>query len=125
MPDSVSVHFQLGAWHRAVAEMHVLPDRAVMWALRESGRQVKREARLFVRHDTGQLSNSIHSSKRLKKTGPHKWQLNVGPHGKSHLYAKKIEAKAPFMGPAEREVAPKFRSIHEKAMARALAKYTA
>lgn len=123
MADSVSVHFQLAAWHAAVAEMHVLPDRAVMWALRESGRQVKREARLFVRHDTGQLSSSIASSKRLKKTGAHEWKLSVGPHGKSHLYAKKIEAIAPYMAPAARHVAPKFRDIHERAMARALAKY--
>jgi hypothetical protein len=123
MADSMGIRFDTKAWSLAVAEMHVLPDRAVMWALREAGRQVKRKARARAPHDTGQLADSIASSKRLKKFGPHMYGINVGPHGKSHLYSKKAEQRQPYMDPAAREVAGKFRDIHEKAMARALAKY--
>lgn len=123
MADAVSLKFQLEAWNRAVAEMHVLPDRAVMWALREAGRQVKRKARSRAPKKSGALAASIASSRRLKNLGPHEFGVNVGPHGKTHLYSKKAEGRQPYMDPAAREVAGKFRDIHEKAMARALAKY--
>ena len=124
MADSMGIHFDTKAWSLAVAEMHVLPDRAVMWALREAGRQVKRKARRLAPKDTGQLAASITSSRRLKKPAPHTYGLAVGPNGpKSHLYMRKAEERQPYMDPAAREVASKFRDIHEKAMARALAKY--
>ena len=124
MADSMGIHFDTKAWSLAVAEMHVLPDRAVMWALREAGRQVKRKARARAPKDTGQLAASISSSRRLKKPSPHMYGLKVGPNGpKSHLYMQKAEGRTPYMGPAREEVAGKFVSIHEKAMARALAKY--
>ncbi|MEU6582748.1 hypothetical protein [Nocardia sp. NPDC046763] len=45
MSFEASLRSDLTRWIEAKAEMDVLVDRASMWALREAGRQVKREAR--------------------------------------------------------------------------------
>jgi hypothetical protein len=123
-------------------------DRATMWALREVGRAVKREARrrapvykgagrqtMKLREvkrrrsegDTssavvvpGLLRDSISSSRRFARAGE-AFVLKVGPRGpRAHLYAARIEARSPYMEPGLATVIPQISALHAKAWERAM-----
>ena len=142
------------AWKAADRDIQALDGaahRAVMWGLREVGRQTKREARKRVRVYRGGartvqvttggpkgarsygksvevvpglLKKSITSPRALRRFGPHEFGLTVGPRGgHAHLYAQKIELLEPYMEPALETVRPRIRAIHEAAMAKALRRY--
>jgi len=98
-----------------------------MWALRQAGREVRKEARraapvlkdknvasyaqlrkrakagenvkdAYGKPVPGLLRASIRPSKNLKQIGPHTYQLKVGPRGQRvHLYAGKMEDKYGYM----------------------------
>lgn len=110
-------------FHAAMADIRKASDRAAMWAVRESARKTGRAAKRHAPVLTGAYKRSIRSSKRLKRTEGG-YGVVVGPRGpKVHLYAQKIEAKYSPMTQGFDEVRGSIGAIHEKAMARALARY--
>lgn len=119
----VSVKVITVAFTAAAAAMRKSSERAAMYAIRESARQVKRRAKPNIPVVTGTLRGSLHSSKRLQRVGDG-YRVVIGPRGpKAPLYAQKIEAQRHYMGTAYSEVVPLVRDIHEKAMRKALARY--
>jgi hypothetical protein len=118
--------------HQDIARLDGCAHRAVMWSLREAGRQVKREARKkapkYNGPDTravpGRLRASIKSPRRLKQYGPHDFGIVIGPRGEAAIkYAQKIEERDHYMQQAYATVVPKVRGIHARAMDKALLKY--
>lgn len=133
----------VGPTQAALRDMSRRVDRASMWALRETGRAVKTEAKrrapvlkgagtisrkrhkeLGGGHSTppvaGLLKASISSSKRLRKVGA-AYVVKVGPRGdRVHLYAGKAEAANPYMKPAHEAAAARMGDIHANAWARAM-----
>jgi hypothetical protein len=111
-------------------EMDRAADRASMYALRQTGRVVKQEARKRARVYTGPprkdvekgaLKRGISSSKRLRREPDGTRSLTVGPRGpRVHLYAQKIERLDPFMTEAYAIAVARARGIHELALERAL-----
>lgn len=98
-------------------------DRATMWALREVGRKVKREARKNAPVATGELKKSISSSRRLKRHGPGDYSLTVGPRGQRvHLYAAVQEDRDRYMRPAFDTSVAQAEGLHRKAWERAMRK---
>jgi len=111
-------------FNTAMLEMQRTTDRSNMWALREAGRQAKRVARRSVRVRSGELRDSLKSSRRLAKIAPRTYRVSIGPRGgHTHLYAAKIEEMDHYTKQAYDTVAPKFKGIQEAAMARTIAKY--
>jgi hypothetical protein len=113
-------------------------DKATMWALRETGRVVKRTAsrgapryRGPARKVTyggntmdlqpGMLRKSIRSSKRLKKFGD-TWAMSVGPRGYSRFYAKRMNERHRFMESGMAAGIASHRSNYERAWTRAMKK---
>ena len=93
-------------WHAAVKTLDRAIDRATMYGLRAVGRTVKNAAKKRVpiyggpdsRIPPGRLKQSIHTSKRLRKIGPHTYINHVGPWGPVvNLYRGKIEDQSGFM----------------------------
>jgi hypothetical protein len=111
-------------------------DRGAMWAIREAGRRVKREAKreapvyhgepdgdIDPRVIKGAYKKSIRSSKNLKRHGVGDYSLKVGPRGeKVHLYAEKVEEQYHPMTKGYERVLPQIRAIHERAWSRAIHK---
>jgi Bacteriophage HK97-gp10, putative tail-component len=132
MTDGIVAHFLKGSVVEAKRDMHALDtaaDRASMWALREVGRRVKREAKARARVYQGDrkdiekraLRKSIASSKRLRREANGTRSLKVGPRGwRVHLYAGKIEELEPYMAPAYAVAIAEAHSVHERALERAL-----
>lgn len=143
MADHLSMRMVTAPLTHDMRAMTKRTDRATMWALREVGRRVKREARKnapvyqgpartakvntasgygkSVEIVPGLLKNSIKSSRRLKQRRPHEYSIAVGPRGGHvHLYAAKQEARTPFMKPAYEAAVRDARELHEKAWNRAM-----
>lgn len=145
MPDGFGVVFH--GIRELEAEMLRIDrsvDRATMWTVREAGRRVNRIARrtapvykgadantLLRKGQQGPRGNpnrpvaglykaSIHSRKRLKRTGPHEYENAVAPRGpRVRLYAGKIEAKYGVMANAKHAVDGEMYAIAERAWRRA------
>lgn len=152
MADGFSMSMLTKPTMDAMADMAKRTDRATMWALREVGRQIKREARkrapvykgvrAAATHRemkalakagmtgstgnvviSGLLKNSIGSSRRFKREAGGAYIIKVGPRGeRTHLYAGKIEARQAYMRPAYDQVTPQMAAIHAKAWERAMRK---
>jgi hypothetical protein len=122
-----------------VRDMHSIDrrvDRATMWTIREVGRRIKRSARkkapVYRGPDRiwsvdgqtfptirGELRDSIHSSKRLRRI-PGGYSLKVGPRGGHvHLYAEQQNERTGFMDDAFAEAQPLITAIAEQAYQRA------
>lgn len=128
---SLLVSFRIAsqATRKGLRDIQRRADRGTMWALRESGRQVKREARRRApvyrgdRKDVeaGLYKRAIHSSKRLKREPLGGYSLMVGPRGpRVRLYAGKVEASHKVMAGAYDAVLPRIREIHARAWSRAI-----
>jgi hypothetical protein len=100
-----------------------------MWALREIGREVRKEARKRApvysgdddRAVPGELRKSIAPSRRLKRVGAHTYALVIGPRGaRVHLYAPTAEARTQFMRRAYEAVMPRIGEIHARAWRKAM-----
>ena len=118
-----SVSVNMAEFLAARAYMDHQVDRASMYALRETGREVIAEARGAVPVLSGRLQRSITNDRQIKGGG-HSFTLNTGPHGDpAFLYAGKIEALHPYMGPAIASAEGKLSGIFERAQATALARF--
>lgn len=130
MPNEPTVSI---AWHgvkefeKSLADTAKRADKAAMWAIRESGRNLGRAARKRVRVysgndasvERGLLKKNIHSDKRMTHVGD-SWSLKVGPRGPANAYAAKIEAIDPYMRPAYEETVARYREVHANAWARSM-----
>lgn len=120
----LSVHVVTAPFHAALADIDKASRRAAMWAVRESARQTGRAAKRYAPVKTGEYKKSIRSSRRFTSRKDGEYQVAIGPRGpKVHLYAQKIEAARSPMRKGYSDVRGKVALIHEKAMARALARY--
>lgn len=107
----------------AMADINRAGERAAMWAVRESARQTGRAAKKHAPVLTGAYKKSIRSSKQLQKVDGG-YRVVVGPRGQRvHLYAQKVEARYSPMRQGFSDVRGNIAGIHEKALARALARY--
>lgn len=108
----------------AMADIKKASDRAAMWAVRESARQTGRAAKRHAPVASGRYKKSIKSSKRLQKVNGDGYRVMVGPRGPVvHLYAAKVETQYTPMAQGFADVRGSIAGIHEKSMAKALAKY--
>ena len=116
-------HVITAPFHAAMADIRKASDRAAMWAVRESARQTGRAAKRHAPSKTGRYKKSIRSSKKLQNVSGG-YRVMVGPRGDVvHLYAAKVEAQYSPMAQGFADVRSSIGSIHEKSMAKALAKY--
>ena len=115
-------------------------ERATMYAVREAGRRTKQVAKREApvlgdksaatrrQHAAGEAGNrpvrgllraSIHSSRRLTRTGAGGFAVRVAPRGdRVHLYSQRIEALYGYMRKAHETVAPELAEIARKAWER-------
>ena len=131
MPDHISAHFNTKPFLASLRAMERRVDRATMWALREVAREVRKEAGRYApvgdgsdpREKPGQLKRSVRASRRIKRIGPHTFELVIGPRGDHvHLYASKAEKRTRFMARAYNAVLPSIPALHRKAWQRAIDK---
>ena len=131
MPDGISISAFTAPAVNGIRNRQAKMPRAAMWALRQAGRAVRREARLaapvlrakgvatqsqlvrrrkagenvraaYDKPVPGLLKASIAPSRHVKQTGLHTYQLKVGPRGQRvHLYAAKQEKKYGYMARGE------------------------
>lgn len=130
MADSFGVSIDTKPFRKSLDALQKRVDRATMWALREVGREVKKEARKLVpvgdgsdpRERPGELKKSIGSSRRIKRPAPHVYEIKVGPwsNGHVHLYAIKEEKIAWYMKRAHDAVMPRVPEIYARAVSRAM-----
>ena len=139
LSDSVSFKLDISKFTRVMEDAKRTSERATMYALRETGRQIGAKARAEAptyegddpRVVKGLLKRSIHNAKVLNHGGG-EFSLKVGPmapvtreEGKGArgavLYAAKEERKHGYMakGVATTPIA----DIYNEAMAKGLAKY--
>jgi len=100
---------------RALADIQKRTDRATMYALRAAARTGKQAARRATpvykgddpRAQKGLLRASIHTSRRLRRTGPPpSYAVHIGPWGqKVNLYRSKIEDQEHMMQRAYEQAA--------------------
>lgn len=121
---ALSVHVVTAPFRAAMADIDKASRRAAMWAVRESARQTGRAAKKYAPVKTGAYKKSIRSSKRFTSRKDGEYQVAIGPRGpKVHLYAQKVEEQYSPISSGFNDVRGSIASIHEKAMARALARY--
>jgi hypothetical protein len=119
-----AANFELKPFFAALGDIDRVGRRAAQWSVRECGRQTARAAKRYAPVKTGAYKKGIRSSRKFDRPNGNAYGLKVGPRGdRVHLYAGKVEAKLSPMAKAYAEVAPKAKSIHEAAMAKALARY--
>lgn len=138
MADGLRLRIDSSATRSALADLDRRANRATMWALREVGRRVRREARrpapvyhgpprtadvygTQVDVEPGELKKAIRSSRRLKNYGKGEYGLTVGPRGDHvHLYANKQEALTPYMKTGYEAAVRDAVELHAKAWERAM-----
>lgn len=113
----------------ALRDLERSSRRATMFIVREAGRVVKNEAKRNVRvyHGRprfdvprGRLRKSIHSDKRLRRSGEDTYSVRVAPRGwPVRGYAPKIEALDGYMEAGRRLALEQIDAIAEKSWARA------
>jgi hypothetical protein len=140
--DSISFKIDDRLASTALTDINRGSERAVMYALRSTGRIIKRtsQARAPVWRDRtgidgktftygsskvtkipgdGMLRKSISASKRLQREGP-LYVLRVSPHGYANYYAGKEEARSPYMSPGLDAGVAAFRTELENAVAKVI-----
>lgn len=138
MADGIRFRIDSAPTIRELSEIDRRANRATMWALREVGRRVRREARSRapvyhgpertadvygqqVEMTPGELKKSIRSSRRLKNYGKGEYGLTVGPRGEHvHLYANRQEALTPYMKAGYEAAVRDAVELHAKAWERAM-----
>lgn len=102
--DVMSFRVDTRAATKALNDLNRTFEKATMYGLREAGRKGKQAAKRQTPVLTGELKSSIHTSRRLRKTGPGSFALHIGPWGgKVNLYRNKIEQSSHYMEQAYRE----------------------
>jgi hypothetical protein len=126
--DSLSVKMVTEPFAKGARDMSRRVDRASMWAVREAGRRLKREAMKRAPRKSGALRSSVHSSRRFKQSMDGSYAIKVGPRGgirnpqgaSAHLYAAKQEDRTHFMHDAYEATVPELSAMHAKAWQRAM-----
>lgn len=145
MPNGIEVagrvtRASVNAVQSDLAALDKAADRAAMWTVREIARKFKRAAArtapiysgpprrvrvngALVALEPRELKKSFSSSKRLNKRGKGDYSVVVGPRGAHvHLHAALTDQRRPFVKTAYEEAIAQARSVHEKALERALSK---
>lgn len=128
MADGISAIFHgIEELRAEFAHIERATNRATMWAVRQTGRQLKQTAKATApvyrgkRRDIpkGRLKRSIHSDRRLGGGGG-TYSVKVGPRGWPAVgYAGKEEARSPYMARAHAVVSPQMTRIASEAWTRA------